>query len=245
MPCQHVVCMKKPEFAVATISLVRNSKEEQVLCRALEALSALQIPVFLTDGGSADSFLSFVNSLPQVRVFSAKGLWSQAKKSLKEAGRSGVEYILYTEPDKESFFREHLLRFLAEVKTTEQTGVVLAARSATAFASFPSFQQMTENTINQCCREVIGLDIDYCYGPFVFRSRLVAALDFLPENCGWGWRPALFATAHRQGLLVDSWSGDFFCPPAQREDDETERRYRMKQLTQNIEGLLLAATREP
>jgi hypothetical protein len=88
------------------------------------------------------------------------------------------------------------------------------------------------------------LEADYCYGPFLFHSRLASLLSFLSENCGWGWRPALFAMAHRVGLTVKTFTGDFVCPPDQQEDDETERLYRMKQLTQNIDGLLLAAKAE-
>jgi hypothetical protein len=99
---------------------------------------------------------------------------------------------------------------------------------------------MTETTINNCCKEVIGKEMDYCYGPFLFNSSLVTGLDALPETCGWGWRPYLFAIAHRKGLSVEAFEAGFECPPDQREEDEKERLYRMKQLTQNIEGLLLA-----
>ena len=83
--------------------------------------------------------------------------------------------------------------------------------------------------------------MDYCYGPFFFTSRLIPLLEKLPENCGWGWRPFLFAAAHRSGFAVTSLVGDFTCPPDQQLDDATERIYRMKQLTQNMEGLLQAA----
>jgi hypothetical protein len=101
---------------------------------------------------------------------------------------------------------------------------------------------MTENAINECCKEVIEKNIDYCYGPFLFNGQLVAFLDALDNNCGWGWRPFLFAIAHRLGYRIESFEDDFNCPLDQREDNETERIYRMKQLTQNIDGLVQAAT---
>jgi hypothetical protein len=234
--------MNKTDLSIATISRARNREEEQLLRTSLEALAALQVPVFITDGGSSESFIHFLHSLPHFSVSAAKGLWPQAKRSITAAGKAGAKAVLYTEPDKLQFFQQHLSKMLAEKEITAETGVILASRSTAGFASFPLFQQMTERTINACCREIVGLETDYCYGPFLFNSRLIAALDFLPDNCGWGWRPALFATAHRTGLGIDTYTGDFFCPPDQRLDHATERIYRMTQLTQNIEGLVLATT---
>ena len=233
--------MSKAELAVATIAWARDPLEEKALRQSLTALAALSVPVFLTDGGSSETFLSFVKGLPHFQVFSASGLWPQVKKSVTNTINSGVPSILYTEPDKLQFFEDHLPVMLAQRDGRDETGVLLASRSARGFASFPPFQQIAENTINQCCREVIGLDADYCYGPFLFRSELFSALDFLPENCGWGWRPALFATAKKKGVKVESWTGDFFFPPDQQAGAANEKIYRMKQLTQNIDGLLLAA----
>lgn len=234
--------MNNSELAIATITLARNKEEEQCLRTSLEALVALKVPVFITDGGSSTAFRDFLQSFLHFSVFAAKGLWPQAKKSITEAGKAGAKTILYTEPDKLQFFQQHLPRMLAEKVLAEDTGVVLASRSAAGFASFPPFQQITERTINNCGQEIIGLETDYCYGPFLFNSRLIPALDFLPDNCGWGWRPALFATAHRKKLRVDTYMGDFFCPPDQQAEDTAERIYRMKQLTQNIDGLVLATT---
>lgn len=230
------------DVAIATISWARNREEEEQLRGSLQQLAALEVPVFITDGGSSADFQHFLRSLPQFTVFTAKGLWSQAKSSLEGAARSGARSILYTEPDKMEFFSTHLLQLLQKKSLDKDDGVVLASRSANGFATFPAFQQMTETTINNCCRETIGKEVDYCYGPFLFNTRLVAHLDALPENCGWGWRPFLFVMAHRLGLTVDAFTGDFTCPPEQRTDDAGERTYRMKQLAQNIEGVVLATS---
>ncbi len=237
--------MIKKDIAIASICWARNDEEEKTLRKALEALATLQVPVFITDGGSSEAFISFLKDLPQFTMFAAKGLWAQAKKSITEAGKGGAEMILYTEPDKHEFFSTYLSRMLENSKIEESTGVVLASRSEKGFATFPSFQQMTETTINHCCKEVIGKDVDYCYGPFVFHSSLLSSLTPLQKNCGWGWRPFLFAMAHRLGLSVDAFVGDFECPPDQRQDDANERIYRMKQLTQNIEGLVKATAIRP
>jgi hypothetical protein len=234
--------MKKEELAIATISWARNKTEEEDLRASLGALAKLSLPVFVTDGGSSEEFVNFLTSFPQFTVLSAKGLWPQAKQSLVAARDSGAATILYTEPDKLEFFQRHLPDLLLEARQREQADVLLAARSPKGMSTFPAFQQMTETSINNCCNEVIGKAVDYCYGPFLFSSQLVDYLDALPDNCGWGWRPFLFATAHRLGLAVEAFGGDFTCPPDQQTDDASERIYRMNQLAQNLEGLVLATT---
>lgn len=232
--------MPDNNIAIATISLARTNEEERVLETALDQLATLHLPVFITDGGSPESFVSHLKSKPHFTVLAAKGLWPQARKSITAAEQSGAGFILYTEPDKLQFFAQHLPALLQSFRASEKFGVLLASRSAAGFASFPPFQQVTETTINQCCREVLGIEADYCYGPFLFHHRLIAHLDRLPESCGWGWRPFLFAMAHRLGFSVDAFVADFACPPDQREEDGKEKIYRMKQLTQNIEGLVQA-----
>lgn len=235
--------MTIPPTAIATITWARNRDEEGLLLTAISELTTFGLPLFVTDGGSSGEFIRQLQSMPQVQVSQSKGLWPQAKNSLTEAVRSGAETILYTEPDKLAFFRDHLPQLLA-TKRAENTGVVLASRSPNALATFPPFQQMTETAINNCCAEVTGQATDYCYGPFLFSSSLLSSLDPLPDNCGWGWRPFLFVTAHRLGLAIDVFQGDLVCPPEQRADDATERVYRMKQLSQNIDGIVLAASQE-
>lgn len=231
-------------MCIATICLARNDDEERLLCSSLKQLSSLQLPVYITDGGSSKSFIDFLHSIPHFKLFEAKGLWPQAKTSVKAAAASGAKFIFYTEPDKLEFFSNHLKRMLSEMNADENTGVVIASRSGKAFSTFPSFQQLTETAINNCCKEVTKEDIDYSYGPFLFNSKLIPFLEKLDDNIGWGWRPFVFCLAHRLGLKVDSYEDDFNCPMDQRKDDETEKIYRMKQLTQNINGIIQAATIE-
>lgn len=231
------------DISIATISLARNEEEEKILCSSLEQLARLSLPVFITDGGSSAKFRQALHRFPNFSVFEEKGLWSQSRRSIREANKTARGFICYTEPDKLDFFLNHL-RPMLELPVNDATGIVLASRSAKGFASFPEFQQMTEITINQCCEEVIGKKLDYCYGPFLFNSKLVPVCTLPDEHCGWGWRPFLFVAAHRLGLEIQCYEGDFYCPPDQREDNPKERIYRMKQLIQNIHGLVKAATTE-
>jgi hypothetical protein len=236
--------MNISELSIATISWARNDEEEKLLRQSLQELAQLERPVYITDGGSDSSFIDFLKSFPNFVVLKAeeKGVWAQAKKSLSEAYQSGSRFILYTEPDKLDFFKNDLLRMLDEVTVDEQSGVITASRSAKGFATFPAFQQMTETTINNCCSEVIGDNVDYTYGPFILNRRLVSYLNLIQEDIGWGWRPYIFAMAKRFGYKVEAFKEDFSCPPLQQEDNAKERIYRMKQLAQNIQGLVLSTS---
>ena len=55
--CTHRRPMNDTELAIATITLARRPEEEDLLLRGLAALAASHLPVFVTDGGSASSFL--------------------------------------------------------------------------------------------------------------------------------------------------------------------------------------------
>ncbi len=238
--------MQIKDVAVATITWARDEAEEALLRNSLTQLDSLNIPVFICDGGSPLGFIEFLEDRENFTLVKSKagGLWGQVLTSLEAAFKSGAGFILYTEPDKEAFFRDSLPAFLSNAITAAQPGVVLAARSAKAFSTFPEFQQNTETTINTCCREMIKQALDYTYGPFLLTRNLVPHLGKLTNNIGWGWRPYAFVIAHKLGLNITAETGDFACPESQRLDSAAERQYRMRQLAQNIEGVLEAANFE-
>ncbi|MDB5191626.1 MAG: hypothetical protein JWQ96_1189 [Segetibacter sp.] len=233
--------MNKQDFAIATITWARDQGEEQLLRKSLSKLAELEIPVFVTDGGSSPGFLQFLTGFPHFNLSTttARGVWPQAKNSLLQASQSGTNFIFYTEPDKYDFFCK-LPGIVRELLVDKQTGIVMASRSGVGFATFPDFQQMTETTINNCCKEVVGKAVDYTYGPFLLNSQLVPLLQTLPEDIGWGWRPYTFGIAKQLGLAIDALVADFMCPLDQREDSPKERIYRMRQLDQNIQGIVLS-----
>ncbi|WP_026462842.1 hypothetical protein [Adhaeribacter aquaticus] len=236
--------MERSDIVIATISWARNESEEKLLREALTELAKLSFQVFITDGGSSTEFLQFIKSLPHFTLLKPdeKGLWAQAKKSLQAAQNTKSQFILYSEPDKLSFFKEFLSNFISDSPSHEKLGIVLASRTTTGFTSFPDFQQKTETAINECCAEILKQKIDYTYGPFILNKNLVPYLTQVKEDIGWGWRPLTFGLAHRLGCQINYQAKDFTCPLDQQEDTKTERIYRMKQLTQNIQGLLLSTT---
>jgi hypothetical protein len=236
--------MNRPNLVIATITLARNGAEEKLLVESLTQLASLNIQVFITDGGSSDSFLQYLRSIPHFSLSTTqvKGVWAQAKNSLLEASQADSDFILYTEPDKFLFFSLFLPQFITQPLHQEQTGILLASRSEAGFASFPSFQQMSERAINNCCKEIINQFFDYTYGPFILNKKVVPYLRLVHEDIGWGFRPYLFGIARRLKLTIESYEGDFTCPDEQTTDSAAERIYRMRQLSQNIQGLVLSTS---
>ncbi|HEU4470073.1 MAG TPA: hypothetical protein VFR58_03240 [Flavisolibacter sp.] len=233
-------------ISIATIAWAKNESEALLLKRSLSALAALGLPVFVTDAGSGEDFRSFLQSFPHFHLTPApvRGVFAQARQSLEAAYHHGSSYILYTEPDKEFFFSQFLEPMLQGLENPGETGILLASRNAEGFSSFPAFQQMTETAINNCCAEVLGQQLDYTYGPFLLRAGLVPMIAQLEEDPGWGWRPFAFGLARRLGLPIQSFEAAFTCPPGQEQDDAGERFYRIRQLKENLQGLLLSKSFE-
>jgi hypothetical protein len=231
------------EVAVATMTWARDAAEERRLRESLPLLAGLGVPVFVTDGGSGEEFARFLRSLPNFEMCDPgeRGPWAQAGRSLRAAQASGRRFILYTESDKAEFFRAGLREFVSEAPAGDDVGVVLASRSAESFETFPEFQRMTEGAINRCCAEVVGRPFDFSYGPFLLNRELVHGLEAAPPDLGWGWRTYAFGLARRLGYRVESVSKDLPCPAGQREDDPRERLYRMRQLSQGVQGLVESA----
>jgi hypothetical protein len=231
--------VNRTDVAVATLAWARTSAEETELRASLERLAALQLPVAIADAGTSESFSGFLAQLPgcDVRVPPQRGLVPQIQASLSAAAAFGTRFILYTEPDKESFFQHRVLKFIDSAPDDEGVGVVLASRSEASLRTYPPTQRYTEGVASQLCARLGGPG-DYFYGPFLMNRTLLSALAELPDGIGWGWRPYAFAQAARRGLRVLHLVDDHPCPPDQRAEDDDERTHRLKQLSQNILGLI-------
>ncbi len=236
--------MDKSDISIVTMTWARDATEEQLLRESLRHLAGLNVPVFITDGGSGREFNDFLHGFPHFKVCEASepGVWAQVRQSVRAAHDSAAAFILYTEPDKRDFFRSGLRRFISDASCDTKVGVVLVSRSEASFSTFPEFQRHTESAINRCCAEVTGEHVDFTYGPFLLNRKLVPYLNFADVDLGWGWRSYAFASAHRLGYRIEHLLMDLPCPPEQRADDRPERIYRMRQLSQNIQGLILSTT---
>ena len=231
------------EVCVATMAWAREEAEEQVLRASLLALEGTGLPVVLADKGNSAAFSAFLagRSNFSVTTVSEGPLVAQVQASLSAAERLGTPFVLYTEPDKQHFFSARLRGFLERAPRHAGVGVVLAARSSASFATFPPFQQYTEGVINHLTGQSSGQPGDYSYGPMLLARAVLPHVQALGVDVGWGWRHFAVCTALQLGLTVHLVEGDHPCPADQRIEDADERTHRLRQLAQNITGLVRAA----
>jgi hypothetical protein len=232
--------MDLSSIAVSTITWARDDDEERLLRGALRKLGELGAPVAVADKGVRRGFTDFLRTLPgfTVTVPDSRSLVEQVRASLDLAGARNRKYVLYTEPDKALFFDGMLADFIDSAPDRADVGAVLAARSPAGFATFPPLQQYTEDTINRLCGHLIGVDGDYSYGPFLLNSSLATLVQHVANDAGWGWRHFVFGAAHRLGYRVLHVHGHYECPPDQRTETDDDRLHRIRQLGQNVQGLL-------
>jgi hypothetical protein len=227
---------------IATVTWARDEHEQLLLRESLDLLANFGLPIAVADRGSGETFAAFLASRPQFKVAAPLGpsLVGQVLGSLTVAADTGAEFILYTESDKALFFKDGLESFIRSAGLRRRTGAVLAARSDGSFSTFPSIQQFTERTINELTGQFIGKPGDYSYGPFLLNRDLVPHLATIAPAVGWGWRHFAFGCAARLGYEVDHISGPYPCPSDQRVETDADRLHRIRQLAQNVQGLLLA-----
>jgi hypothetical protein len=235
--------MKSCDVAIATMTRARDVDEERLIARALGRLSKHAMPIAVADGGSSRRFVDDIRQLTGLTVIRAKhdGLVGQVQASVHKAYATGREFILYTEPDKHAFF-DHAIGDFVRL-APEEAGIVLAGRSAPGFKTFPPIQRVTESAANELCSSIIGTTTDYFYGPFLLHRRLATHVARAPWNLGWGWRPFLFATAHRLGYRIATIIGDYRCPSRQRMEDNRDRQHRVRQFAENARGILAVMKR--
>jgi hypothetical protein len=232
--------MDPAQVAVATITWVRSAAEEDTLARSLARLAEAGLPVAVADRGTSPRFSDRLAAFPgfSVTTVSEPGLVAQARAAIHRAAAFDRRFILYTEPDKQFFFGAPLRDFLRDAEHARDTGVVLASRSHESFATFPPMQRYTEGVINQLTGGLIGCAGDYSYGPFLMDRKLLPCVAAMEPRLGWGWRHFVFLAAHRRGLRVSHVTGDFPCPPEDREESDGDRVHRLRQLSENVLGLI-------
>ncbi len=239
--------MTPADLCVCTISLARDGQEARLICRALQQLSSTGIRVIVSDGGSPASVVDFIRALPNVSLVAPKGrgLVPQIRAALPAAAQLKTRFVLYSESDKALFFEHHLAEFIAQAPDDDEVGVVLASRTPKSFATFPPLQRFAETALAHLTSEITNHPTDYSYGPFLLNSALIPRVETIGDTLGWGWREFMFAIAARSGYRVTHVAGDYECPPDQLHEGDAERVHRMRQLSQSVEGLVLAMTSAP
>jgi hypothetical protein len=227
-------------IAVATITWARTADEARLLDRALARLAGVGWPVAVANRQTPvrlDDRLRQQQNLYVVEP-AGPGLVAQVQAAVKRAAAFDRPYILYVEPDKEWFFGDPIRDFVRRAPDSATVGVVVAARSDESFETYPPTQRYTEGVINHLTGDAVDEPGDYSYGPFLMNALLLERVGQLSPQLGWGWRHATFVAAHRLGLRVVQIRGDYPCPDGQDTEDDDERRHRLRQLSQNLLGLI-------
>lgn len=225
--------------AIVTMTLARTHDEEEQLLHSLRIATTLGLPMAIADRGGRREYVERLARLPRVAVAAVAedGLVPQIQAAFSRAEAFGAELLLYTEPDKALFFTEAVTRLVQE-GIAEPGSLRLAARSEASFATFPPMQCYTESVVNHLASELVGEKGDYSYGPFLMPRALLSRVGALPSRLGWGWRFAIFRAAHQAGIPVRHVVDDLPCPLEQREEDARERAHRIRQLSENLLGLV-------
>ncbi|NUR54500.1 MAG: hypothetical protein HOQ29_08635 [Acidobacteria bacterium] len=237
--------MSPSDVCIAAIAFARDDQEDALIRRALQRLSAIGFPIVVADGGSSPALVDALARLPRVTLVKppTRGLVPQVKAALATAAALDTPFVLYTESDKAEFFERHLAAFLSRAPSDNDVGVSVAARSEASFATFPPLQRYCEHAIAHLTAEVTHVAGDYSYGPFLMHRALLDEMRDVPDDLGWGWRHFMFAAAALRGRRVAHVVGDYDCPIDQRHEGEHERMHRLRQLSQSVEGLVLALQR--
>jgi hypothetical protein len=227
-------------LAVTTIAWAQSGEEERRLLHSLARLCDHGYPTAIAVRQSSPEFTDALRALPHavVGIADENGLVGQVRNSFRLAAAYAAQYFVYVEPDKEEFFINRFSRFVERAIEGNDARLVLASRSPSSLRTFPPIQQYTEGVFNHLCGDLIGVAGDYAYGPFLMHRALLPHIAGLPSELGWGWRPATFLAARRQGHRVVHVEDEHPCPADQRSEDAADRSHRLRQLAQNITGLI-------
>lgn len=233
--------MHLSEIVVVTMTLARTAAEEEALLASLEKLKATGLPIVIAEGGSRRPFIRRLSQISGHVVTSReRGLVHQIKAGIQTALKKFPRKtgILYTEPDKYPFFDNGLVEFLQHARLSKRHGVVVAARDSRSMRTFPEGQRKTETFMNEVFSWIVGREGDYCYGPLLLSRRAAELALTSPAELGWGWRFWTLRKAAEARLKIDTIEKYLPCPKEQRREDSSEdRRYRLKQLKQNLASL--------
>ncbi|MCA9731529.1 hypothetical protein KC799_05345 [candidate division KSB1 bacterium] len=234
--------LNKTKVAIATITWARNQGEKVLLMETMKILSRQNFPIVVSDGGSTEDFLNYLGTLSNVRIkrFHSPGICEQSVCSLNSAKTYRTDYVLYTESDKKFFLKRQLNNILESVNKQRDWDILIPSRSVTSFQTFPETQRNTEKLINQLAGTMFGKKGDYLYGPLLIKTELIDLLSKLEDDIGWGWRMYLIGIAISKGYKIKHIELDLPCPPHQRIESKEDKTYRLLQLKQNLEGIMLS-----
>ncbi len=222
------------KIAIATMTLDRKGNAE-LMESALDVLSKLPYPVYVSDGGSSERFVQSLNKMGHNVKYVPGGLTYQHRDAISRASNSG-QIVLYTEPDKYDWFCNGLEETVKLYEADKQEFAAVG-RTPDIFRTFPTHQQKWEKRMNGIITEKVGVKGDFIYGPKLFPQSLGHMVEEIDEDIGWGTLMFLVGRASKIGLPIRNIYTANQCPFDQRNDDNGN--YRKKQFKDNKKGFNL------
>lgn len=231
-------------ITVATMTWVRDAEEQARVHAGLVRLAErFTVVAANREADAIPGALHELAGLENLTVIPTRqpGLVGQVRTAFAEAARHGAAWILYTEPDKPEFFRDHLDAFLDRAARTAgpATAAVIAGRSSARLADLPVVQREAEGLINAWTGRFTEEPGDYSYGPFLLAASGAEWVQTAGDDLGWGWRHYVFGLCRRHHRPIVHVIGDYPSPPAAG-DPKREDLLRQRQLVENVRGLLQA-----
>ncbi len=218
------------DVAIAAVSLY-NPSLAGYKCRMklagqfLEKARGLGYDVFVSDGGSDESFLNYMESLGvSFSIGRQEGSLSGPgkRKAILSAYKSGRKVIVLTELEKVNLLDS--IDAMAKPILEDGVDIVVAERRSLKEASCPAIQRITEPVGNLVWKICTGRDMDIFFGPRAFSRESSEYFTKYDGPYGDHWEINFIPVmrAIRGGKRVEGRDMDFAYSPEQRHNENGE-----------------------
>lgn len=154
--------------------------------KTLKEIEKMNLSLYISDGGSSESFISKISSLGHHIYRQEKpGLSAGRRQALTQASlKKGSLAIVLFEPEKVSFIKNNLVKLIQPILET-QTDIVIPKREEKAFLSYPDYQTSSEKLLNSLMTSMIMNamkkngkpipqkmnEIDFLFGPKIISNK--------------------------------------------------------------------------
>lgn len=152
----------------------------------LKEIKKMGLAIYISDGGSSESFLSKISSLGY-KIYKQKngGLSAGRRQTLTQASlkKDSLAIVLF-ELEKVSFIKDSLIKSVQPI-LENQADLVVPKREEKSFLSYPDYQASSEKLLNSLMASIIMNalekkgrlilpeinDIDFLFGPKVISNK--------------------------------------------------------------------------
>jgi len=218
------------------VSLVTYYPQESIrrklALKTIEELILKGFTVVVVDGGSDKPFLNKIINL-------GVNVYTQEKPNLREAKRQAYQraydinkrIIVCMEPEKFDFVKS--ISTLANYLIEHSIDFLIPGRNN--FSSCSQFQAASENLLNLFYQEYTSLDMDFCFGPLLWkREHSHYLIDFEPkiEKANWDIQIIPPLQAKKDGKTVKQINVDFTYPAEMMQEEEKSIIFNQKRINQ-------------